>query len=221
MSALLVDIDQLADMHVVYRLFDAAGRLVYVGMTGNLGRRLADHADKAWFLAVTSITLERFTNAAEAALAEDTAIDTENPLINQKGLSKEEADRRARVKRVRISSEKLREAEERRQRAAEEKQRIADEKREAAEERARLLREQPPRDLIADLNQLLGDERVRISALPHLLRQLAPTHVAYQSLNGLKVAEKLRERGVRITRSGNVARLDPADLRQAIGRPAA
>jgi predicted GIY-YIG superfamily endonuclease len=216
-SALLVDARQLADMHVVYRMFDAGGCLLYVGMTGNLGARLKDHADKAWFLAVASITLERFPSYAEAAVAEQAAIGAEHPLYNHVGLSEEEASRRRRVRKVQFSEEKIRAAEEKRRLATEEKQRVAGEKQLAKEERARLIREQVPRDLLTDLNQILSQEheRVRVSALPHLLRQLAPWHIAYESLNGVKLRDELRQRGVRVINTGNTPRLDPADLRVA------
>jgi hypothetical protein len=217
MSALLIDVRQLAGMHVVYRMLDAEGRLLYVGMTGNLGRRLSDHAEKAFFLAVTTITLERFPTAAEAALAEQEAIGAEHPLFNHVGLSEEESSRRKRIRKLQLSDEKIRIAEEKRRQAAYEKQRIADEKQHAAEEKERLRREQPPRDLLADLDRILGDERVRLSALPHLLRQLAPWHLAYEELNGAKLGYELKRRDIRITKSGNVPRLDPADLRRAIG----
>ena len=221
MTALLVDVSQLIDMHVVYRMFDAQGRLLYAGMTGNLSRRLGDHAGKAFFLAVTTITLERFPTAAEAALAEQEAINTGHPLFNHVGLSDEESGRRKRVRKMQLSDEKIRAAAENRRRAAEEKQLIADEKQRAAAERERLRREQPPRDLLADLAEVMtGDERMRLSALPHLLRQLAPWHVAYQDLNGVKLWDELRQRGVRVVKKGNVPRLDPADLRK-VNSPAA
>jgi predicted GIY-YIG superfamily endonuclease len=218
MTALLVDVDQLADMHVVYRMLDTQGRLLYVGMTGNLGRRLCDHAEKAWFLGVATITLERFPTAAEAALAEDEAISTEHPLFNHVGLSEEEAGRRKRVRRLQLSTESIRAAEEKRRQATAEKQRIAGEKQHAAEERERLTREQPPRDLLADLDAVLGEERVRLSGLPHLLRQLAPWHIAYEELNGVRLAHELKTAGVRWTKSGGVPRIDPADLRRALNR---
>jgi len=211
-TTLLVDVGQLADMHIVYRLFDAAGRLVYVGMTSDFGRRLNDHAGKAWFLAVTAITVERFPGYADAVLAEDQAINTENPIRNKVGISREEATRRKQVQKLRFSEDKLRAAQDRQRLAAERKQQVADEKQRAAEDRERLMREQPPRDLLADLDQILDGERVRLSALPHLLRKLAPTHAAYQTLNGMKIWDELKRQGVRVTKTGNIPRLDPADL---------
>jgi predicted GIY-YIG superfamily endonuclease len=219
MSGLLIDTSQLADIHVVYRMFDATGRLLYVGMTGELGKRLSSHTDKVWFLAVTTITIERHPGYAEAALAEQEAISTEGPLHNKVGLSKEEVTRRIQVRKLQRTDERLREAYEKRLHAAKEKQRLAEAKRLASEETERLRREQPPRDLMADLSKVVtGDERVRVSALPHLLRQLAPTHLAYESLTGADLLDFLQRNGVRTTNTGNVRRLDPADLRRARDR---
>lgn len=217
MTGLVIDTSQLADIHVVYRMFDATGRLLYVGMTGELGKRLSSHADKVWFLAVTTITFERHPNYAEAVLAEQEAIRTESPLHNKVGLSKEEVTRRIQVRKLQRTDERLREAYEKRLHAAEEKRRRAEAQRLASEESERLRREQPPRDLMADLSTIVtGDERVRVSALPHLLRQLAPTHLAYESLTGADLRDYLKRNGVRTTNSGNVRRLDPADLRWAL-----
>lgn len=219
MSGLLIDTSQLADIHVVYRMFDATGRLLYVGMTGELGKRLSSHADKVWFLAVTTITFERHPGYAEAALAEQEAISTESPLHNKVGLSKEEVTRRIQVRKLQRTDDRLRAVYEKRLRAAEDKQRAAEATRLASEERERLLREQPARDMMADLSLVLtGDERVRLSALPHLLRQLAPTHVAYESLTGVQLRDRLRREGVRMTHTNNVWRLDPADLRTVVTR---
>lgn len=216
MTGLLIDTSQLADIHVVYRMFDATGRLLYVGMTGELGKRLSSHADKVWFLAVATITFERYPNYAEAALAEQEAISTESPLHNKVGLSKEEVTRRIQVRKLQRTDERLRAAYEKRLHAEEEKQRVAEAKRLASEEAERLRREQPPRDLMADLGKVLGNERVRVAALPHLLRQLAPTHLAYESLTGVQLKDYLKRNGVRMTNTGNVRRLDPEDLRKAL-----
>jgi S-DNA-T family DNA segregation ATPase FtsK/SpoIIIE len=73
-----------------------------------------------------------------------------------------------------------------------------------------------PRDLLSDLAQVAGGERVRLADLPARLRELAPRHSAYQALTGVQLREVLEQLGVRITNTGNVPRLDPADLRQAL-----
>jgi S-DNA-T family DNA segregation ATPase FtsK/SpoIIIE len=72
------------------------------------------------------------------------------------------------------------------------------------------------RDLLEDLGEAMGDERVRLADLPALLRDLAPTWGPYRSLTGVRLKELLDEQGVRVVTKANVSRLDPADLRQAI-----
>jgi S-DNA-T family DNA segregation ATPase FtsK/SpoIIIE len=74
------------------------------------------------------------------------------------------------------------------------------------------------RDLLGDLDAVLGDDGdpVRLSHLPALLQHHAPDWTAYQSLTGRQLAELLDTEGVRITNTGNVPRLDPADLRRVL-----
>lgn len=72
---------RIADMHAVYRMFDEAGRLLYVGISGR-ARRFDDHAVKRWFPLVSLITLEWHATHAAAALAEKRAIATEKPRYN-------------------------------------------------------------------------------------------------------------------------------------------
>ena len=72
----------LAERQAVYRCFADDGTLLYIGTTGHLGRRLADHAQKTWFLASTRITLEWFPDEEKAAKAERKAIETEGPKYN-------------------------------------------------------------------------------------------------------------------------------------------
>jgi predicted GIY-YIG superfamily endonuclease len=76
---------RMADMHAVYRMFDPSGRLLYVGVTGNIAARLGDHAEKRWFPLVTTISLEWFPTRADAASAERRAIETECPMLNKAG----------------------------------------------------------------------------------------------------------------------------------------
>jgi DNA segregation ATPase FtsK/SpoIIIE, S-DNA-T family len=44
-----------------------------------------------------------------------------------------------------------------------------------------------PRDLLADLAQVTGGERVRLADLPARLRELAPGHGAYKTLTGVQL----------------------------------
>lgn len=71
-----------ADSQAVYRCFSEGGQLLYVGTTGNLGRRLAEHARKIWFLEVRGITLEWFPDEVRALAAERRAIFVERPKYN-------------------------------------------------------------------------------------------------------------------------------------------
>jgi S-DNA-T family DNA segregation ATPase FtsK/SpoIIIE len=77
------------------------------------------------------------------------------------------------------------------------------------------------RNLLADLDQVLGHERAKLADLPALLRDLAPRWPAYRSLTGTDLRDLLDGQGVRTTNSGNVLRLDPADLRAVLRARAA
>lgn len=72
------------------------------------------------------------------------------------------------------------------------------------------------RDLLADLAQVVGSERIRLADLPARLRELAPQHREYRALTGAALRELLDSEGIRVTNAGNVPRLDPADLHRAL-----
>lgn len=72
------------------------------------------------------------------------------------------------------------------------------------------------RDLLADLDEVLGSDRVRIADLPARLRKLAPHWHAYRDLTGTQLRALLEEEGVRTTNPKNVPTLDPADLRDTL-----
>jgi len=78
-------IRQLAEMHAVYRMFDRAFRLLYVGKTSNAGQRFGDHSAKRWFPQVQMITLQWFESEDLAAVEERRAIAAECPLYNVAG----------------------------------------------------------------------------------------------------------------------------------------
>lgn len=70
----------------LYRLHDAAGHLLYVGIGGNPGRRFEQHhGDKPWWGQVAHITLEHHPTRQAALTAELKAIRTENPRHNIAG----------------------------------------------------------------------------------------------------------------------------------------
>jgi hypothetical protein len=79
----------------------------------------------------------------------------------------------------------------------------------------RIPKPKPERDLLADLDKLLGSEPVRLSALAARLRVVAPGWQPYEKITGVRLRDQLKRAGVRITNTGNVLRLDPADLRVA------
>lgn len=74
------------DKTELYRHFDAAGRLLYVGISVNSPSRLCAHRREAgWADQIVTITIERFPTRREALDAEIRAIQTEKPLHNQAG----------------------------------------------------------------------------------------------------------------------------------------
>jgi hypothetical protein len=70
------------ERHAVYRCYSDLGELLYVGESGELGKRLATHAQKAWFLQVRGITLEWYADEIDALKAERRAIHVEHPKYN-------------------------------------------------------------------------------------------------------------------------------------------
>lgn len=74
------------DPTALYRLFDAAGRLLYVGISRNPEERLKQHASTApWWKLVASHTATAFPDRPAAESAELEAIKTEGPLYNRAG----------------------------------------------------------------------------------------------------------------------------------------
>jgi DNA segregation ATPase FtsK/SpoIIIE, S-DNA-T family len=76
------------------------------------------------------------------------------------------------------------------------------------------------RDLLDDLDEVLGHERVRLADVPALLRDLAPEWRPYRPLTGKELRGLLREEGVRTVKTGNVAYLDPAEVRREVAERA-
>lgn len=67
----------------LYRFYDAAGTLLYVGISNNPARRWKQHADtKPWWSDVDRKTVEWLASRAEAEAAEAEAIKAEKPLHN-------------------------------------------------------------------------------------------------------------------------------------------
>lgn len=69
--------------HALYRLYDDAGVLLYVGITWNLPQRMDGHSgDKGWWPQVARRTMIWYSSELDARIAEAIAIDTEKPLHN-------------------------------------------------------------------------------------------------------------------------------------------
>ena len=68
--------------HQLYRHFDAAGQLLYVGMSVNFSTRLGGHKSAPWFSQIASVTVEHFKTRPEALAAERAAIQAEKPTHN-------------------------------------------------------------------------------------------------------------------------------------------
>lgn len=68
----------------LYRLFDAEGKLLYVGASVNAPGRLETHRrDKSWWPEVARATFEHFETRHLAIVEEARAIDTEEPKYNK------------------------------------------------------------------------------------------------------------------------------------------
>jgi S-DNA-T family DNA segregation ATPase FtsK/SpoIIIE len=74
------------------------------------------------------------------------------------------------------------------------------------------------RDLLDDLDEVLGHERVKLRDAVGLLRALAPGWGAYRQMTAKQLGEQLADRGVRTVNSSGTPYLDPADLRGTIAR---
>lgn len=86
--AIPAELQSNIERYAVYRCYSEQGVLLYVGESGELGRRLAAHAQKIWFLEVRGITLEWHADELSALNAERRAIHVENPRYNIQGKSK-------------------------------------------------------------------------------------------------------------------------------------
>lgn len=69
--------------HALYRFYGDTGQLLYVGITQDPGKRLAQHtATKNWWTSVRGISIDWYSSRADAAAAERRAITVERPLMN-------------------------------------------------------------------------------------------------------------------------------------------
>ena len=74
-----------------------------------------------------------------------------------------------------------------------------------------------PRDLLEDLDAVLGDDPVPVADLPALLARHAPAWGPYKTLTGKDLRETLTsEYGIKVPSTGNRFPLDPITVREAI-----
>lgn len=67
----------------LYRFYNSADELLYIGIAGNPGRRFSEHAKtKPWWPQVARSTMEHHSSRGAALAAEERAIRTERPLHN-------------------------------------------------------------------------------------------------------------------------------------------
>src|SRR5687767_14669939 len=67
----------------LYRFYDAAGRLLYIGITVDVTIRWSSHTrGKPWWKDVVRATVEHHPNRAAVLAAEEAAIKAEKPLYN-------------------------------------------------------------------------------------------------------------------------------------------
>jgi predicted GIY-YIG superfamily endonuclease len=67
----------------LYRLYDNAGALLYVGIANHWPARMNQHArEKAWWENVADVKLERYDTREDAERAEAKAIKAEHPMYN-------------------------------------------------------------------------------------------------------------------------------------------
>jgi hypothetical protein len=70
----------------LYRLYEDAGALLYVGVCGKWFARVGRHAaGKSWWDQVAKVTRQPFPSRSEALAAEATAIEQEQPRYNVNG----------------------------------------------------------------------------------------------------------------------------------------
>ena len=75
----------------LYRHLDAAGALLYVGISLSAITRLSQHAASAWSTEISSVTIENFDNRNDAIEAEKNAIKSERPKYNKQHALKQSA----------------------------------------------------------------------------------------------------------------------------------
>lgn len=74
---------QTAAGPVVYRVYDAGDRLIYIGSSGDLEQRLAHHSANSWWYGLVGrVETKPYPTIADARVAEFAAIKSELPAFN-------------------------------------------------------------------------------------------------------------------------------------------
>jgi S-DNA-T family DNA segregation ATPase FtsK/SpoIIIE len=76
------------------------------------------------------------------------------------------------------------------------------------------------RDLLEDLNAVMGDEPIRVADLPALLAKHAPKWAPYRALTGKSLRDELADLGVKVPSTGNKYPVDPVTVRDALAKRA-
>jgi predicted GIY-YIG superfamily endonuclease len=202
-----------ASKTALYRLYGSDGRLLYVGISDQLGRRWEEHLrSKPWWPKVQRMTSEWHADRPAAVLAEIAAIEAERPVYNVKhakdpmaAITAEDVEQLlTAVRQMKLALTRFEKS------LGVQPRKAAD----AAPAGPTGLAEEEK--LMRDLGRVVVEDRVRVSELPLLLRSHDPEWVPYRRLTGRAIAQLLRARGVRLTNTGNVLRLDPEDLGRVV-----
>lgn len=74
-----------AGRFVLYRCFDNGGRLIYIGQTADLPRRVQQHRKGSWWWSmVARVRLQVFADRIDMEWAERAAIGSEQPAFNNR-----------------------------------------------------------------------------------------------------------------------------------------
>lgn len=72
--------------YVVYRVFDATGRLIYIGSTRDIVSRFAQHERLSWWHSlIADVTTSPYPSEEAVRVAEELAIQEEQPAFNVRG----------------------------------------------------------------------------------------------------------------------------------------
>ncbi|EFC85730.1 hypothetical protein [Parafrankia sp. EUN1f] len=82
----------------------------------------------------------------------------------------------------------------------------------------RVRQDDAPRDLLDDLDEVLGTEPINAAKAAALLQNLDPAWPAYKALTGAGLVKLLATEGIKVPSTGNRWPLDPVTVREAIGR---